>query len=164
MVWCSIMYLWWLLHQLYHWSIHQLRSLYFSGILAEHFVQLQLYADDSQIFPIYSIWLIITYPVYRDCCSSKVITLKHLCFLFIGYDFIRWGRDDRDGGTWWHIGWVDSFQPEGRGFDSRSFHHIGTLGKSLTHSCLWRFGVKLWYSICDVLEALLRRSGLEEVL
>jgi len=46
--------------------------------------------------------------------------------------------------TWWRIGWVNSFQPEppeGRGFDSRSSRHVGTLGKSLTRSCLWRFGV-----------------------
>ena len=39
-------------------------------------------------------------------------------------------------GTWWRIGWVDDFQPEGRGFDSRSSRHVGTLGKSLTCSCL----------------------------
>ena len=28
------------------------------------------------------------------------------------------------------------FQPEGCGFDSRSCHHVGTLGKSFTYSCL----------------------------
>jgi len=43
-------------------------------------------------------------------------------------------------GTWWRIGWVDDFQP--MTFNSRSSHHVGTLGKSLTHSCLWCFGVK----------------------
>ena len=31
---------------------------------------------------------------------------------------------------------VDSFQPDGRGFDSRSNRHVGTLGKSFTCSCL----------------------------
>ena len=67
-------------------------------------------------------------------------------------------------GTWWRIGWVDSFQPEGRGFDSRSRRHVGTLGKSLTHSCLWRFGVKLRHSIRAVSGALLSRSELEEKL
>ena len=55
-----------------------------------------------------------------------------------------------DVGTWWHIGWVESFQPESRGFDSRSGRHEVTLGKSLTHSCLRRFGVKLRHSICAV--------------
>ena len=30
----------------------------------------------------------------------------------------------------------NSFQPEGRGFDSRYSHHVGTLGKSFTYSCL----------------------------
>ena len=39
-------------------------------------------------------------------------------------------------GAWWRLGWVDSFQPEGRGFDSRSSLHVGTLGKSFTCSCL----------------------------
>ena len=67
-------------------------------------------------------------------------------------------------GTWWRIGWVDCFQPEGRGFDSHSSRYVGTLGKSLTHSCLWRFGVKLRHSIRAVSEALLSRSGLEEAL
>ena len=66
--------------------------------------------------------------------------------------------------TWWRIGWVDSFQPEGRGFDSRSSRLVGTLGKSLTHSCLWRFGVKLRHSIRAVSGALLSSSGLEEAL
>jgi len=36
-------------------------------------------------------------------------------------------------------------------FDSRSIRHVGTLGKSFTHSCLWRFGVKLRHSIRVVL-------------
>src|SRR6218665_3963408 len=35
--------------------------------------------------------------------------------------------------TWYY--WL-SFQPEGRGFDSRSSRHVGTLGKSFTYSCL----------------------------
>ena len=39
-------------------------------------------------------------------------------------------------GTWWHIGQVDDSQPEGRGFDSRSSRHVGTLGKSFTYSYL----------------------------
>jgi len=37
-------------------------------------------------------------------------------------------------GTWWRLGWDDDFQPEGRGFDSCSSRHVGTLGKSLCHS------------------------------
>ena len=28
-------------------------------------------------------------------------------------------------GTWWRLGWDDDFQPEGRGFDSRSSRHAG---------------------------------------
>ena len=59
-------------------------------------------------------------------------------------------NDDRIlGVTWWHIGWGDTFQPEGRGFESRSRSHVRTLGKYLTCICLWRFGVKLRHSIND---------------
>ena len=39
-------------------------------------------------------------------------------------------------GTWWRLGWDDDFQPEGRGIDSRSSRHVGTLGKFFTCSCL----------------------------
>src|SRR6218665_3059821 len=41
----------------------------------------------------------------------------------------------------WLIGRVRAFRPEGRGVESHSRRHVGTLGKSLTRSCLWRFGV-----------------------
>jgi len=39
-------------------------------------------------------------------------------------------------GTWWRLIWVDDFQPEGRGLDSRSSRHMGTLDQSFTYSCL----------------------------
>ena len=42
---------------------------------------------------------------------------------------------------------VDAFRLKGHGFDSSSSHHVGTLGKSFTHSSLWRFGVKFRHSI-----------------
>ena len=48
---------------------------------------------------------------------------------------------------WWHFGRVKAFRPEGRVFESRSSRHEGTLSKSLTRSCLWRFGVKFRRSI-----------------
>ena len=67
-------------------------------------------------------------------------------------------------GAWWRIGWVDSFQPEGHGFDSCSSRHVGALGKSLSHSCLWRLGMKLRHRIRAVSGTLLSRSGLEEAL
>jgi len=47
---------------------------------------------------------------------------------------------------------------------SRSIRHAGTLGKSLTRSCLWRFNVKLRHSIPAVSGAPLSSSGLEEAL
>ncbi len=69
-------------------------------------------------------------------------------------------------GAWWLIGRFDAFRPKSRGFESRSSRHVGTLGKSFTHSCLWRFGVKLRHSIRAVsgLGAPLSSSGLEEAL
>src|SRR6218665_24580 len=64
----------------------------------------------------------------------------------------------------WRTGRVDAFCPKSHGFESRSSRHVGTLGKSLTHSCLWRLGVKLRHKIRAVLGVLLSRSGLEEDL
>ena len=63
----------------------------------------------------------------------------------------------------WHIGRVDAFHPKGHGFDARSSRHVGTSGKSLTHNCLWRFGVKLQHGIRAVSGASLS-SSLEEAL
>src|SRR6218665_2369078 len=65
-------------------------------------------------------------------------------------------------GTLWRIGKDEAFRTEGRGFESRSSRHIGTLGKSLTRSCLWRFGVKLRNSLRAVSGTLLSSSGLQE--
>ena len=64
----------------------------------------------------------------------------------------------------WRIGRVDAFRPKGLGFDSRSGRHVGTLGKSFTQSCLWRFGMKFRHSIRVVSGAPLSSSGLEEAL
>src|SRR6218665_3917298 len=63
--------------------------------------------------------------------------------------------------AWWSIGRVDAFRPKDHGFESRSIRHVGTLGKSFTHRCLWRFGVKLRHSIRAVSGAPLSSSGLE---
>ena len=67
-------------------------------------------------------------------------------------------------GVWWRFGRVDAFRPKGHGFNSRSSCHEGTLGKFLTHSCLWRFSVKFRHSIRAVSGAPLGSSGLEEML
>src|SRR6218665_1689166 len=56
-------------------------------------------------------------------------------------------------GRVWRTGRVDAFRPKGHGFDSRFSHHVVTLGKSFTHSCLWRIGVKFRHSIRAVPEA-----------
>ena len=45
-----------------------------------------------------------------------------------------------EGGAWGLIGSVDAYRPKGRGFDSHSNHHVGTLGKAFARSYLWRFG------------------------
>jgi len=66
----------------------------------------------------------------------------------------------------WHTGRVDAFRPKGHEFDSGSSCYVGTLGKSFTHSCLWRFSMKFWHSIRSVSGAPLSStgSGLEEAL
>ena len=68
-----------------------------------------------------------------------------------------------------YTGWVPicrfvAFCPKGRGLESHSSRHVGTLGKSFTRNCLRRFGVKLRHSIWAVSGAPLSSSGLEEVL
>ena len=67
-------------------------------------------------------------------------------------------------GRVWRIGLVDAFRPKGHGFDSRSSRHVETLGKSLTHNCLWRFGVKFRHRIRDVSGVRLSSSGLKKAL
>jgi len=37
-------------------------------------------------------------------------------------------------GRVWRIGKFDAFRPKGHKFNSRSSRHVGTLGKSFTHS------------------------------
>ena len=59
---------------------------------------------------------------------------------------------------------VDSFRLKGRGFESRSSHHVATLGKSFTRSCLWHFSVKFRHSCCAVSGAPLSSIGLEKGL
>src|SRR6218665_2400169 len=41
---------------------------------------------------------------------------------------------------WWVIGRFGVFRAKAHGFEFRSGRHVGTLGKSFTRSCLWRFG------------------------
>ena len=48
----------------------------------------------------------------------------------------------------WRIGRVDAFRPKSHGFDSRSNRHVGTMGKSFTHSCLWRSEILAQYPCC----------------
>ena len=43
-------------------------------------------------------------------------------------------KDLLQNGTWLRIGWIDDFQPQGRGFDSCFSRHVGTLGKSFTYT------------------------------
>jgi len=65
-------------------------------------------------------------------------------------------------GSWWRIGRVDAFRPRGRVFESWFSRHVGTLSKSLTRSCLWRFVVKLRHNIGAVSGGPLSSSGLED--
>ena len=67
-------------------------------------------------------------------------------------------------GAWWLIGRFDAFRPKGRRFESRSSRHVGTLDKSFTRNCLWRFDVKLRHSSHAVSGTPLISSGFEEAL
>src|SRR6218665_1053896 len=58
----------------------------------------------------------------------------------------------------------EAFRPEDHEFKSRSSRHIGTLGKSLTCSSLWRFSMKPWHSTRAVSGVLLSSGRLKEVL
>ena len=58
---------------------------------------------------------------------------------------------------------VDAFRPKGHEFDCRSSRHVGTLGKSFTHSCLWRFGVKFQHSSLVDLKTRYRNSLNENI-
>ena len=66
-------------------------------------------------------------------------------------------------GAWWLTGRFDAIRPKGHRFKFRSSRHVGTLGKSFTHSLLWRFSVKHRHNIRAVLGAPLSSNGLEEV-
>src|SRR6218665_3103351 len=41
----------------------------------------------------------------------------------------------------WFSGTFGALRPEGRRFESYSMRHVGTLGISFTHSCLWGFSM-----------------------
>ena len=79
--------------------------------------------------------------IFRRCSSFKTFTYRTIKRRDNSYTGI-WHRDKLI--ILWaytiHISqlgaWVVHWQ--GHGFDSRSSRHVGTLGKSFTHSCLWR--------------------------
>src|SRR6218665_789228 len=98
----------------------------------------------------------IILPVIHTCLPAEFPNIKAHCLTHNKSAPAHYLRK----GTWWRIGRVETFRPEGRGFESHSSH----LGKSLTRSCLCSFGVKLRHSIRAVSGALLSSSGLEEAL
>ena len=92
-----------------------------------------------------SIWLSI-YICLSACVSIRPVS-DIVSDIFLGAEFFILEFPSRIYSSCslicWSIGRVEAFRPEGRGFESRSSRHVGTLGMSLTCSCLWRFGVKL---------------------
>ena len=62
-------------------------------------------------------------------------------------------------GTGWRLGWVDYFQPEGRGFDSCSSRHVGTFAQGpyvtarasplTTVACALRRETPIQYPCCS---------------
>ena len=95
-------------------------------------------------------------------CRQCVRACDILCQPFLV--FLQLTPSLRKGGARWLIGRVDSCRPEARGFESRYNRHLGPLGNSITHSCLWHIGVKLGHSILAVPGVSLSSSGLEEAL
>ena len=63
--------------------------------------------------------------------------------------------------AWWRIGRFNTFRPKGRGLESCSSHHVGTLGKSFTRcsASAWNSGtVSMMYrELFWVVEDLKRR-------
>ena len=71
--------------------------------------------------------------------------------------------DSDTRGEWRLIGRFGAFRLKGRRFESRSDRHVGTLGKSFTPSCPWRFGVLTFTQyLCCFLGAPLSSNGLED--
>ena len=80
----------------------------------------------------------VSYMYLLDSTKVKCSTvLEHEFEYKIFWWIEQWVLWDVVG--WWRFGRVNAFPPKGRGFESRSSRHVGTLGKSFTHSCLWRF-------------------------
>ena len=80
-------------------------------------------------------------------------TLKHRTVLsphdiegFIKEGIIARNLKDNSRVAWSLIGGFVAFCPKSLGFESRCIRGVRTLGKSFTHSCLWRIGVKLRHS------------------
>src|SRR6218665_4071227 len=75
------------------------------------------------------------YILYVFFISSPSLTMMQLCLTQSTY-WPPLAKKSRFVGHVSHIGRVDAFRQKGHGFDSRSGHHVGTLGKSLTHNFL----------------------------
>src|SRR6218665_2513417 len=68
--------------------------------------------------------------------STQPRRAKHLCLVSTQLHMrcYVWSVEHEHCGAWWLIGRFDTFRSEGRGFESRSGHHVGTLGKFFTRS------------------------------
>ena len=64
--------------------------------------------------------------------SSDIITLTCVFTCILTYTLHAYCI-----GAWWLISRFCTFRLKGHGFESRSSHHVGTLGKSFTRSYLW---------------------------
>jgi len=88
------------------------------------------------------------------CKQQKSSTLLDLPLMI--FQIRNYGRGDKpnrstadnvDDGVWWLVGRFSAFCLKGHRFESHSSHHVRTLVKSFSRSCLWRFAVKLRHSI-----------------
>ena len=112
------------------------------------------------------------------CCWSQIARQAHVATTYrmhtMTYQSTSIGRFEsrryftriRISNSFWYLALVsvNNLTFENQLWSFRSSRHVGTLGKSFTRSCLWRFGVKLRHSIRAVSAAPLSSSRLEEAL
>src|SRR6218665_3750047 len=89
--------------------------------------------------------------VFKFELYFKTLLLLETSFVLFHAKRFRWlfKQSPRCNSTstlwaWWLIGInLTPFVRRVAGSNPALVRHVGTLGKSFTHSCLWRFGVKL---------------------
>ena len=67
---------------------------------------------------VFTAFIICHFVIQLRLCQLESFLIKRILYCIVYY-------------MWWLIGRVDAFRPEGRGFESRSTRHVGTLGRGV---------------------------------